>query len=383
MPGARLSELAEQYRPEFPIFRSATYLNSCSLGALSTRGRVALDEFADVWNRLGGSAWYEHWLDIADGVRDLFARLIGVDVSETALAPSVSAALATITSAVHFGKRPKVITTDLDFPTVIYQFLAKRAIGVEPVILRSPDGVSVPLEAFAEAVDERTALIATSHVYYGTGAIQDIGALAEIARAHGALCLVDGYQSTGQLPVNARELGIDILLSGALKWLLGGQGLAFAYVRRPLIGMLEPTAVSWFGVQDQFAFDPSELRLRDDARRFELGTPAVPTLYTARAGLQLVAEVGVERIRQRVASLTEDLIARAGRSGLRVRGASDPERRSGIVMIEHPEPAATVDRLRRAAVICDYRPGAIRLSPHFYNTTEDNERAIVVLADRD
>jgi selenocysteine lyase/cysteine desulfurase len=135
-------------------------------------------------------------------------------------------------------------------------------------------------------------------------------------------------------------------------------------------------------VEDQFAFDPSELRLRSDARRFELGTPAVPTVYTARAGLQLVAEVGVDRIRQRVASLTEDLLERAGAVGLSVRGASEPEKRSGIVMIEHPEPAAAVGRLREADVICDYRPGAVRLSPHFYNTTEDNERAIKVLAER-
>jgi selenocysteine lyase/cysteine desulfurase len=381
MPAAQLHELAERYRPEFPIFRSATYLNSCSLGALSERSRSALTEFADLWDRWGASAWYEHWLGAAQDVRSAFARLVGAEEDETALAPSISAALATVTSALPFDERPRVVTTELDFPTVIYQFLAKEQAGVEVVVLESPDGVSVPVEAFADVVDERTALLATSHVYYTTGTIQDIGALSQVAHDHGALCLIDAYQSTGQLPVDARELDVDILLTGALKWLLGGQGLAFTYVRRELIDSLVPTTVSWFGVEDQFSFDSLSLRLRSDARRYELGTPAVPTIYTARAGLGLVEEVGVERIRQRVSALTEDLIDRVRVARLSVRGASDAERRSGIVMIEHPEPAKAVRRLMAADVICDYRPGAVRLSPHFYNTTDDNQKAVDLLRD--
>lgn len=379
MPAADLHELAEKYRPEFPIFRSATYLNSCSLGALSERSRSALAEFADLWGRWGASAWHEHWLAAAQDVRSAFARLVGADENETALAPSISAALATVTSALPFDQRPRVITTELDFPTVIYQFLAKERAGVEVVVLESPDGVSVPVEAFAAAIDERTALVATSHVYYTTGAIQDVRALSRIAHDHGALCLIDAYQSTGQLPVDARELDVDILLTGALKWLLGGPGLAYTYVRRELIDTLVPTTVSWFGVEDQFSFDPRSLQLRSDARRYELGTPAVPTIYTARAGLGLVEEVGVDRIRQRVSALTEDLIDKVRVAGLSVRGASDPEQRSGIVMIEHPEPAEAVRRLTAVDVICDHRPGAVRLSPHFYNTTDDNQKAIDLL----
>ncbi len=379
MPNADLHELAEKYRPEFPIFRSATYLNSCSLGALSERSRSALAEFADLWDRWGASAWYEHWLAAAQDVRSAFARLVGADESETALAPSISGALATVISALPFDQRPRVITTELDFPTVIYQFLAKERFGVEVIVLESPDGVSVPVEAFADAIDERTALVATSHVYYTTGAIQDIRTLSRIAHDHGALCLIDAYQSTGQLPVDARELDVDILLTGALKWLLGGQGLAYTYVRRELIDTLVPTTVSWFGVEDQFSFESRSLQLRSDARRYELGTPAVPTIYTARAGLGLVEEVGVDRIRRRVSALTEDLIDKARVAGLSVRGASHPEQRSGIVMIEHSEPAEAVRRLMAADVICDYRPGAVRLSPHFYNTTDDNQKAIDLL----
>jgi len=273
------------------------------------------------------------------------------------------------------------VTTALDFPTVIYQFLAKRRLGVEPVILDSPDGVSVPVEAFEKAIDSRTALVVTSHVYYTTGAIQDVASLAELAHQRGALCLVDAYQSIGQVPVSARELGVDVMLTGSLKWLLGGQGLAYVYVRKSLVESLEPTAVSWFGVEDQFAFDSTQLRLRSDARRFEMGTPAVPTIYTARAGLELVREVGVDRIRRRVSALTEDLRERIRVEGMSVRGAADRETRSGIVMIEHNDPAAAVRRLADAGVICDYRPGAVRLSPHFYNTTLDNEKAVEILCD--
>lgn len=379
MPTVALHELAERYRPDFPIFQSATYLNSCSLGPLSLRSRAALMEFADLWDRWGASAWYEHWLQATEDTRTSFSRLIGAERAETALAPSISAALSTVASAIDFGQRPKVVTTELDFPTLTYQFLAKRRLGIEPMVLRSPDGVSVPLESFERAVDERTAIIATSHVYFTTGAIQDVAQLARLAHERGALCLVDAYQSVGQLPVNAHDLGVDVLLTGALKWLLGGPGLAYVYVRQSVIDSLDPTAVSWFGVDDQFAFDSSRLRLRSDARRFEMGTPAMPTVYTARAGLDLIQEVGIDRIRQRISALTEDLLRRVEAEGMHVRGAADPAVRSGIVMIEHPDPGDAVRRLMEAGVICDYRPGAVRLSPHFYNTTADHQKAIEIL----
>lgn len=379
MPKADLYELAETYRPQFPIFRSSVYLNSCSLGALSERARAALGTFADLWDDRGAAAWYDSWLSATDDLRVALARLLGTDISEIALAPSISAALSTISSAIDLDARPRVVTTELDFPTLVYQYRAKERLGVELVVLQSPDGVTVPVDAFADVVDERTALVATSHVYFTTGAIQDVAALADLAHEAGALCLIDAYQSTGQVTVEARRLNVDFLVSGALKWLLGGPGLAFAYVKRPLIERLRPTTASWFGVEDQFEFDVTELRLRRDARRFELGTPAVPTVYTARAGLEIIAEIGVERIRARVSSLTEDLLDRARSAGLRARCAPSAETRSGIVMIEHAEPAQAVRRLQKARIVCDHRPGAVRLSPHFYNTTEDNERAIAVL----
>ncbi len=381
MPDARLYELAVKYRPQFPIFQTAAYLSSCSLGALSRASRDAMAEFADLWSRLGAAAWYDHWISAADEVRAAFARLVGADLTEVALAPSISGALSVLSSSIDFSARPKVVTTELDFPTVVYQFLAKRELGVETVVLESPDGISVPVDAFAQAIDERTALVATSHVYYTTGAIQDVAAIARLAHERGALCLIDAYQSTGQLPVDARQLGVDFLLSGALKWLLGGPGLAYVYVRRSLIEALKPSVVSWFGAEDQFAFNSTALELRADARRFELGTPAVPTIYCARAGLEMVSEIGLEAIRTRVSSLTEDLVDRARSAGLSVRVTGGPETRAGIVMVEHRSPDVAVGRLMESNVIADYRNGAVRLSPHFYNTTEDSQRAVEVLAE--
>lgn len=380
MPQAELHELAERYRPEFPVFDRSAYLNSCSLGALSHRVRDAVAEFLDLWSRQGAAAWYRHWLDAAGDVRRSFARLIGADVSEVALAPSVSGALATLTSGIEFRDRPRVVTTELDFPTLVYHFLAKRPLGVETVVLPSPDGVGVPADAFAETVDERTALIATSHVYYTTGAIQDVAALARVAHDHGALCLIDAYQSTGQVPTDVGVLGADLVVTGALKWLLGGPGLAYLYARGGRLEGLTPTTVSWFGAADQFDFDVTRLVLRPDARRFELGTPSVPSVYAGRAGLEIIHEVGLQRIRRRVASLTEDLIDRARAAGLRVRAAERAADRSGIVLIERPDAEASVRRLAEGGVIADRRGNRVRLSPHFYNTTRDNARAIELLA---
>ena len=380
MSRADLHELALRYRPEFPIFETAIYLNTCSLGALSRRARGALDEFADLWSMMGASAWYDHWLHAATEARRAFARLVRADPEEVALAPSVSGGLSAIASALDYGTRPKVVTTELDFPTLVYQFRARRREGVETVVLPSPNGITVPVESFVEAVDDRTALVATSHVYFATGAIQDVPAIADLAHRHGALCLIDAYQSTGQIPVRARELGVDVLLSGTLKWLLGGPGLAFLYVRRELIEDLEPAIASWFSVRDQFAFDPRRLDLHGDARRFQLGTPSVPTIYTALAGLNLIEEIGEDRIRRRVSALTEALIERAAELGMRVRGPDRAEERSGIVMIEHADPAAAVRGMRAEGIIVDWRPGGVRLSPHFYNTTEDGDRAMEVLS---
>src|SRR5881227_3888045 len=264
-----------RYRSEFPIFRHAVYLNTCSLGALGDRTRRRIAEFFDVWQARGASAWYDVWWAALSELRARYARIVGAGPEEIALAPSVSVALSAVAEALDYGRRPKVVVTSLDFPTVAYQWLAKQARGVELVVVESPDRVSVPVEAIARAVDDRTALVATSHVYFTSGAIQDIKRVAAAAHAHGALCLIDAYQSVGQIPVDVQDAGVDALVAGGLKWLLGGPGIVFLYMREAVARRLEPRISGWFGQREQFAFDPRALTFHDDARRFELGTPSL------------------------------------------------------------------------------------------------------------
>src|ERR1041385_2984168 len=321
-----------RYRSEFPIFRHAVYLNTCSLGALGERTRRRIAEFLDLWQARGAAAWYDVWWAALAELRARYARIVGAGPEEIALAPSVSVALSAVAEALDYGRRPKVVVTSLDFPTVAYHWLAKRARGVELVVVESPDRISVPVEAIARAVDERTALVATSHVYFTSGAIQDIAAVAEAAHRHGALVLVDDYQSVGQLPVDVQATGVDFLTAGGLKWLLGGPGIVFLYAREEQARRLAPQIAGWFSHKNQFAFDPHSLELHDDARRFELGTPSLAAVYAQLGGLDYIEEIGVPAIRRVTAGLTEDLIERARERGFRPKVAPRAADRSAIVM---------------------------------------------------
>src|SRR5437763_2623770 len=282
-----------RYRSEFPIFRDRIYLNTCSLGALGERARNKVVEFVDLWQARGASAWYDVWWAALSELRARYARVVGASPEEIALAPSVSVALSAVAEALDYRRRPRVVVTSLDFPTVAYQWLAKRARGVELVVVESPDGVTVPVEAIARAVDDRTALVATSHVYFTSGAIQDIRAVADGAHAKGALCLIDAYQSVGQVPLDVRAAGVDGVTAGGLKWLLGGPGIVFLYVREELARRLAPAIAGWFGRKNQFAFGPRPLAWHDDARRFELGTPSLAAVYAQLGGLEYIEEIGV------------------------------------------------------------------------------------------
>src|SRR5947207_543200 len=368
------------YRSEFPIFRDRIYLNTCSLGALGERARRKATQFLDAWDARGAAAWYDVWWAALAELRDRYARVIGATGEEIALAPSISVALSAVAEALDYTRRPKVVVTSLDFPTVAYQWLAKRARGVELVVVESPDQVSVPVEAIARAVDERTALVATSHVYFTSGAIQDLRGVADAAHARGALCLIDAYQSVGQVPVDVRAAGVDVLTAGGLKWLLGGPGIVFAYIKEELARRLEPTIAGWFGHRDQFAFDPRRLAFHDDARRFELGTPALAAVYAQLGGLEYIEEIGVPAIRAVTAALTEDLIVRAAARGFRPKVATDAAARSAIVMLPAPDPAAAVRHLADGGIIADARPGHVRFSPFFYNQQDDHVTALERLA---
>lgn len=376
-PGAR--GLA-RYRDEFPIFRDRVYLNTCSLGALGERTRRKVAEFLDLWQSRGASAWYDVWSAALDDLRARYGKIVNAAPGEIALAPSISVAISALAESLDYRRRPKVVTTSLDFPTVAYQWLAKAPRGVEVVVVDSPDRISVPVEAIARAIDEQTALVATSHVYFTSGAIQDITSIAAAAHAHGALCLIDAYQSVGQLPVDVKATGVDALVAGGLKWLLGGPGIVFLYVREQLARRLEPTIAGWFGHRDQFAFDSRHLAFHDDARRFELGTPSVAAIYAQLGGLEYIEEIGVPAIREVTAALTEDLIARARDAGFAPKVAAEAAARSAIVMLPMPDPAAAVRHLAAGGIIADARPGHVRLSPFFYNLQDDHVRATERLA---
>jgi len=369
----------EAWRAEFPGLQLRTYLNTVSLGQLSRRSRAAVNRFLDLWTEFGASAWYRYWLDELGGTRREFARLIGADPEEVAVMPNISSALAAVGSSLDFSQRKKVICCELDFPTLTYHWLAKREQGVETTILPTTDGLHVPVEQFAAATDDRTALIATSRVYFTTGYIQDVTALAEIAHRAGALLLVDDYQATGQVPLDVHTSGVDMLVTGGLKWLIGGPGIAYLYVRRELIPLLRPTVTGWFSHARQFDFDPRVLEFRPDALRFEAGTPAVAAVYAGKAGLEIINELGTESVRERTAMLNQDLVRRLRERGYRLRLPADPERHAGITVVEAEDPMGITRALAERRIIVDKRPGAVRISPYFYNTLEENQIVVDAL----
>jgi selenocysteine lyase/cysteine desulfurase len=369
-----------KYRGEFPIFRDSVYLNTCSLGPLGERSRRKVAEFLDLWQSRGASAWYDVWWEALGELRARYGRVINAPAGDIALAPSISVALSAVAESLDYKRRPKVVITSLDFPTVAYQWLAKAGSGVELVVVESPDRISVPVDAIARAIDDRTALVVTSHVYFTTGAIQDIKRVAAAAHAHGALCLIDAYQSVGQIPVDVQDTGVDALVAGGLKWLLGGPGIVFLYVRQAVARALEPRISGWFGQREQFSFDPRALTFHDDARRFEMGTPSLAAVYAQLGGLEYIEEIGIPAIREATAALTEDLIATVRAAGFKPKVAAEPERRSAIVMIPLPDPAASVRHLAAGGVIADSRPGHVRFSPFFYNVQDDYVRATERLA---
>ena len=369
------------YRAEFPILQRKTYMNSCSLGALSTRSMQGLNQFMEMWNEWGAHAWYETWMGEIDKVRRKFASIIGAQPNEVAIAPSVSVALSTIATALDYSQRNKVVMANRDFPTLAYQWLVKQRQGIESVFVESPDGIATPPELFESKVDDKTALVATSRVFYTSGYIQDVRAVADIAHKNGAFMLVDDYQGTGQIPINVNAMDIDFLVTGTLKWLMGGPGLAFVYIREGLIPQLQPTISGWFAHKDQFQFKTTEFEFRSDAARVELGTPSVPTIYAANGGMEIVLEISVERICERTRYLTNDLVAQAHERGWKVRAPREPERRSSIVMIEVEHPDKIVEALIARDIITDYRPGLLRVSPYFYNTIEENSLVIEAIAD--
>ena len=372
------------YRAEFPVLEDRTYLISASLGPLSGRARRAAEEHLDLWSRLGPEElWFDHGLPKLSECRELFARLIGASPHETAVIPSVSVGLSSIATCLDLTKRPKVVLTDMDFPTNHYVWRASEKAGAVLDVVRSPDGVTMPAEEVVRRIDDRTAVVNLNRVLFESSWIMDVPAIVEAAHAHGALVVVDDFHGSGVLPIDVHELGVDVLLTGALKWLCGGQGIAFLYCREDLIQTMEPLVVGWFGTKDFFEFDRASLRLRDDARRFEAGTFALPQAWTAAAALEMILEVGVDEIRSRSAELTEGVVERADEAGLEIASPRDRSRRGGLVRVRVGGGTGEAKRILHALferdVVLDKRGESLRISPHFFNDENDLDRCFAAL----
>jgi kynureninase len=378
-----MTDLAS-YRNEFPIVTERTYLISVSLGPMSRRSRALAEEHLDLWGRLGPEEfWFEHGFPRLDQCRAQFAALIGADPDEVAIVPSVSAGLSSLATCLDFSERSKVVLTDMDFPTNHYVWRAQQRRGAKLDMVESPDGIRVEAEDVVERIDDQTAIVNTNRVLFESSWIMDLATIVEAAHEQGAYVVTDDFHGTGILPLDVHSLGIDFLVSGALKWLCGGQGIAFLYCRRDLVDQMEPLVVGWFGTPNPFDFDRSRLSLRDDARRFETGTFALPQAWTASGGMAIILEVGVDTIRARNQELTRSIIDHADQEALEVLSPRDDHTRGGLVRVRVPGGRAQAERLLHALfdrnVVLDQRGDALRISPHFFNDETDIERCFAEL----
>ena len=367
----------ESYRAEFPVVERKAYLISASLGPISNRSRAYLDEYVDAWASKGAPdhVWFEDIFPRMGALKASFARLAGCDPDELAITTNISVAISTIASALDFGERNKVVMSELDFPTDGHVWLAQEKRGVEIEWLRSPDGLTIPLEEFDRAIDERTAVVMVNRVLYRSSAIVDAKEVCRIARERGALSFVDDYHGIGIVPLDLHDLGCDLYAAGSLKWLCGGPGLVFLYVRRELIPRLEPLVTGWFAQAEPFSFDLERLEYHPTARRFEHGTPPAPVYFIAQGGLDVIAEVTPERIRARQGELQDHLITRADELGLPVRTPRERSARGGVVNVGvGPEAGKICHALLERHVSTDYRGDGLRISPHFFNTEADIDR---------
>jgi kynureninase len=369
-----LLSAADHWRSQFPIFQHKTYINSCSQGALSHEVREAYRAYLADWDDKG-SPW-EYWVERGEAARSAFARLVNASADEVAVMTSVSAAVSALASCFDFrGRRAKIVVADFAFPTVGQIAHAQELRGAR--IVHVPlAGATIPYAAFEQAIDDETALVALSHVSFRTGARQDVAAITHLAHRHGALVLLDSYQALGTLPIDVRQLGVDFLVGGTLKYLLASAGLAFLYTRNDLITRLRPTSMGWFSQEDIFAMDIYHNAPANTARRFESGTPPIPNIYAGVAGMRMIERIGVEAIEGHIRELTEHLIAGAMRMGCNVLTPLRPSQRGALITIKSTDVHALVDRLAARGIVVSSRDNNLRISPHFYNNHADIERVL-------
>ncbi len=369
------------WRAEFPILDTCTYLVSHSLGAMPRRTASNLQAFAETWASRGVRAWSEGWWELGRTVGDLLAPTIGAPPGSISMHQNASVAQGIIGSCFQYdGPRRKIVLTDLEFPTNLYLFEGFRRYSAEVTVVPSDDGMRTNLERLLDAIDERTILVPLSLVLFRSSYIQDARAVIEKAHRVGAHVILDIYQAAGVIPVDLTGLQADFAVGGSVKWLCGGPGAGYLYVRPDLAQRLEPAWIGWAAHEAPFAFETGPIRRAVAPERFQSGTPNVPALYSARAGYEIVAEIGVEAIRAKSLRLTRRMMDQALAAGYRLNTPAADAERAGAVIIDVPDAEQVSKELIRREVIVDYRPGAgIRMAPHFYNSEQEIDHALATL----
>ena len=365
-------------RAEFPIFEHTTYANSCSQGALANRVRAAAEEWLAGWDE-NGAEW-EFWVERNEAARAAFARLVHAEPDDVAVTTSVSQGVSALVSALDLsGERNRIVISEYEFPTVGQIAHAQELRGAEVVHVRpEPDG-RILAERFAEAVDERTALVCSTLVSFRSGHRHDVAAIAEIAHANGALHLADSYQAIGAVELDVRALGVDVVTGGTVKYLLGSAGLGFMWLRDSLRAELLPTQTGWFADEDIFEMSIADYSPHPTARRFDSGTPPVPSLYPGVAGMELIAEVGVPEIEAHVEHLVDRLFTGLDELGATTVTPRGEKEHGPLVCVLSTDPNALVDALARHRIVASTRDSSVRISLHLYNVEEDIDRIVEAL----
>ena len=367
-----------RWRSEFPILSRTTYLISNSLGAMPRGVYDSLRGYADAWAERGVRAWEDSWWDLAGKVADQISPLIGACPGEVSLHQNVTTTQAVITSCFDFrGPRNKVVMTDLEFPSVQYFYHEQRRHGARVELVPSGNSIGFDLEPFLAAIDETTLLVPVSLVLFRSAFIVNAKAIIEKAHRAGAHVILDVFQATGTVPCDVRELGCDFAVGGVLKWLCGGPGVAYLYVREDLRQKLRPSLTGWLAHRRPFQFESGAIDPRDDSYRFLNGTPHIPALYACRPGLGILNQVGIPAIREKSVRMTARILDGARARGWRVNTAENPAERGGTVSVDCPHAFEVCRELLARDILVDYRPLAgIRISPHFYNRDQECDFAL-------
>jgi kynureninase len=364
-------------REEFPTLAKGVHLISHSLGAMPRAARANATRFLDEWENDSINAWGT-WLPAVRSLSDLIGKVLGVDPGTVVILPNVSIVQAVVASCFTFdgkgpfGQRNKIVYDELNFSTVHYVWREQARRGAEVVVVPSKDGIHAPVDALLDAIDERTLLVPISHVLFRSSGMYDAKRVIDRAHEKGALVLLDCYQSAGTVPLKLKEWGCDLACGGSVKWACGGPGAGYLYVRPDLLDKLRPMATGWFAHAEPFAFDMGPMRYAGDPWRMIGGTPAVPAVYTARAGWELLAKLGVEAIRNKSLRQTRLLRDLVDRRGFVVNTPRDDAERGGTICFDFPGADAVSRELCTKRFFHDYRPRCgIRVSPHYYTTDEE------------